>query len=406
MSTRKKILFVDDEPNILAGLKRMLRSMRSEMEFFFAENSDQALQCLTGQAIDIVVADMRMAGMDGASLLAVVQKQFPQAVRIMLTGHADDEAVLRTVDVAHRFLTKPIDSATLKETLQGSGVLQDMLNNSGLKSLVAGLGTLPTLPETYANLEKRLRQPDCALADIARIIEQDPAMTAKILQLVNSAFFGLYTRVESPFRAVNLLGLDTIKALVLGLGIFSELPVKSSRLFSVSGLWSHSMTCATFAKAIAGRESEDTTLIEQAFIGGLLHDVGKLLLFAKKRPEYEQAIDQALKDGRPIQETERDLFGASHCDVGAYLLGLWGLPGPVVEALLFHHRIADYPEPGLSPALIVHVADSMYHKLQPDHNTRKAPMAMTVLQQANLADRLESWTELCADILARGEDDD
>jgi HD-like signal output (HDOD) protein len=281
-----------------------------------------------------------------------------------------------------------------------------MLNNSGLKSLVAGLGTLPTLPETYANLEKRLRQPDCALADIARIIEQDPAMTAKILQLVNSAFFGLYTRVESPIRAVNLLGLDTIKALVLGLGIFSELPVKSGRLFSVSGLWSHSMTCATFAKAIAGRESEDTTLIEQAFIGGLLHDVGKLLLFAKKRPEYEQAIDQALEDDRPIQETERDLFGASHCDVGAYLLGLWGLPGPVVEAQLFHQRIADYPDPGLSPALIVHVADGLYHQLQPGQNTRPEPMAMTVLQQANLADSLESWHDICAEILACGEDDD
>ncbi len=406
MSNKKKILFVDDEPNILAGLKRMLRSMRSEMEFFFAENSGQALQCLAEQAIDIVVADMRMSGMDGASLLAAIQKQYPQAVRIMLTGHADDESVLRTVGVAHRFLTKPIDAATLKETLHRSGVLQDMLDNRGLKSLVAGLGSLPSLPETYARLEKQLHQPDCALADIARIIEQDPAMSAKILQLVNSAFFGLYTNVESPVRAVNLLGLDTIKALVLGLGIFSELPVKSGRLFSVAELWRHSMTCATFAKAIAAQESKDNTLIEQTFISGLLHDVGKLLLFAKKHQDYEQAIDRALEDGRPIQEVERDLFGACHGDVGAYLIGLWGLPGPVVEALLFHHRIADYPEPGLSPALIVHVADGIYHRLQPDQNNTPAPMEMTVLQQADLADRLESWNDLCAEILARGEDND
>jgi len=406
MSTRKKILFVDDEPNILAGLKRMLRSMRSEMEFFFAENSGQALQCLAEQPIDIVVADMRMPGMDGASLLAAIQKRYPQIIRIMLTGHADDESVMRTVGVAHRFLTKPINAGTLKETLLRSGSLQDMLDNSGLKSLVAGLGTLPSLPETYARLEKQLRQPDCALADIARIIEQDPAMSAKILQLVNSAFFGLYTNVESPGRAVNLLGLDTIKALVLGLGIFSELPVKSGRLFSVTELWGHSMTCATFAKAIAARESNDNVLIEQAFIGGLLHDMGKLLFFAKKHQDYEQAIDQALEDGRPIQEVERDLFGACHGDVGAYLIGLWGLPGPVVEALLFHHRITDYPEPGLSPALIVHVADGLYHRLQPGQNTTPAPIEMTVLQEADLADRLESWNDLCAEILARGEDND
>jgi len=344
--------------------------------------------------------------MDGASLLSFIQKQYPQITRIMLTGHADDEAVLRTVGVAHRFLTKPIDPETLKETLRRSATLQDMLANSGLKSLVAGLGSLPPLPETYARLEKQLRQPDCALNDIAQIIEQDPAMSAKILQLVNSAFFGLYTHVESPARAVNLLGLDTIKALVLGLGIFSEMPVQASRFFSVTELWRHSMTCATFARTIAARESEDKIILEQSFIGGLLHDVGKLLLFANRRQEYEQAIAHARENKRSIQEEERDLFGSCHGDVGAYLIGLWGLPDPVVEALFFHHRLEEYPEPGLSPALVIHVADALYHQLDQDQAAMPVHLAMPVLEQAGLAGHLETWAGLCAEILARGEEND
>jgi len=405
MTAPKHILFVDDEPNILAGLKRMLRSMRPEMCFYFAENSTEAQQCLAANAIDIVVADMRMPGMDGASLLAFIQKKYPQIIRIMLTGHADDEAVLRTVEVAHQFLTKPIEAGTLKQTLQRSAALQDMMNSKQLKSLVAGLGTLPSLPETYARLEKKLRQPECCLADVADIIEKDLAMSAKILQLVNSAFFGLYTHVDSPARAVNLLGLDTIKSLVLGLGIFAEMPVKSGPVFKVTELWHHSMIIAAFARAIASAESESNDLSEQAFITGLLHDVGKLLLFANKQNAYEQAILQAREENCPLQDKEHELFGACHGEVGAYLIGLWGLPGPVVEGLMFHHRLHHYPEPGLCPALIVHVADVLYYQLQKEQPDNPPVLASATLRQAGLADRLNCWADICSEILTRGECD-
>lgn len=404
MIVPKNILFVDDEPNILAGLKRMLRSMRAEMSFYFAENSTEAQQYLAENAIDIVVADMRMPGMDGASLLAFIQKQYPQITRIMLTGHADDESVLRTVEVAHQFLTKPIEANTLKQTLQRSAALQDMMNSKALKSLVAGLGTLPSLPETYAKLEKQLRQPDCCLADVADIIEKDLAMSAKILQLVNSAFFGLYTHVDSPARAVNLLGLDTIKSLVLGLGIFAEMPVKSGPVFKVTELWHHSMMTAAFARAIASSASDSNDLAEQAFISGLLHDVGKLLLFANKQDAYEQAILQAREKKCPLQDEEQTLFGACHGEVGAYLIGLWGLPGPVVEGLMFHHRLHHYPEPGLCPALIVHIADVLYYQLEKQQDSPPA-LAYSTIKQAGLSDHLDQWTDICAEILARGEKD-
>jgi len=216
-------LFVDDEPNILSGLKRMLRVMREQMDFYFAESGREALEILAGQRIDVIVSDMRMPGMDGATLLTTVQERYPHVVRIMLTGHADEEAILRTVGVVHQFLAKPAAPDSLKAVLLRACALQELMQNDQLKSLVTSLGKLPSLPAIYAELQRKLLDPDCSIGEVAAIIEKDMAMSAKVLQLVNSAFFGLYKHIDSTIRAVNLLGLDTVKTLVLGVGVFEEL---------------------------------------------------------------------------------------------------------------------------------------------------------------------------------------
>jgi HD-like signal output (HDOD) protein len=105
-----------------------------------------------------------------------------------------------------------------------------------LQKLVSKVDSLPSLPETYAKLQQVIKDPDSGLGDVAEVIEQDLAMSAKVLQLVNSAFFGIYKHIESPFRAVNLLGMDTIKALVLGVGVFSEMKSPASKIFNINGL--------------------------------------------------------------------------------------------------------------------------------------------------------------------------
>lgn len=403
----KAVLFVDDEPNILLGLKRMLRSMRHEMDFYFAESGREALKIVADREINVIVSDMRMPGMDGAALLTSIMEQYPQIIRIMLTGHADDKSILQTIPVVHQFLAKPSDPQSLKEILSRACALQQLITSEQLKRLVAGLGTLPSLPEVYAELQEKVKDPECAISDIATIIEKDLAMSTKVLQLVNSAFYGLYNRVDSPARAVNLLGLDTIKALVLGVGIFTEMAPASETGFSASALWSHSFTVAKFAKQIALAESAERSIVDDAFIAGIVHDVGKLLLFSSLGEQYLQAVEMARTTPILLSQAEHSVFDADHGDIGGYLMGLWGLPGPVVEAATFHNKLESYPEASFNPALAVHAADVAYYTLNPSMCVGESPLIdHAYLERAGLNGRFDQWLEMCEEVQAQEEQDD
>jgi len=390
------VLFVDDDLNILSGLKRMLRVMREQMDFHFAESGREALEMLAGQRINVIVSDMRMPGMDGAALLTAVQERYPHVIRIMLTGHADEEAIFRTVGVVHQFLAKPADPDALKAVLLRACALQKLMKNEQLKRLVTRLGKLPSLPAVYAELQRKIVDPNCAIGDVAAIIEKDIGMSAKVLQLVNSAFFGLYKSIDSPLRAVNLLGLDTIKTLVLGVRVFEELKTSSSDVFLVGELWEHSLMTATFAKKIAVAESGDKQFIDTVFIAGMMHDVGKLLLFSTMRDAYVQAVYMAREHRISLYQAEHHVLHSDHSDVGSYLMGLWGLPGEVVEALAFHHRLDDYPAPSLSAAVVVHVADVICLHLYPEMGIGTPPVLnQGYLEQAGLANRFQRWLRKC-----------
>ncbi|MBU0943136.1 MAG: HDOD domain-containing protein [Proteobacteria bacterium] len=403
---KKKILFVDDEANILSGLKRMLHSMRKEFDFKFAESGKEALELMSDTTFDLVISDMRMPGMDGATLLTEIQKRHPYSIRIMLTGQADEESVLRTVGVAHQFLAKPCETEHLKEVLLRASALHDLISQDALKQIVSQLDTLPSVPEVYARLRKAMADPDISMADVAEIIEEDMAMSAKVLQLVNSAFFGLFQKVESPSRAVNLLGLDTVKNLVLGVGAFSEIKA-SSTVFSVKKLWAHSMMVGTLAKKIAMSESDDKELIDNCFIAGLLHDIGKLVLLAQMGEKYEQAVLLAKERQVSLCTAEKEIFDTVHGDIGAYLMGLWGMPGAVVEAIGFHHRLEDYPNEKFNPAIAVHTANAFYYENRPDEITG-APhgIAMAHLQSLSLGDTIDHWRNLCAESFEQDSKDD
>lgn len=397
---KNSILFVDDEPFILSGLKRMLRSLRQEIDFHFVEGGEEALEIMAKKEMQVIVSDMRMPGMDGATLLATVQEKHPHVIRIMLTGQADDESVLRTVGVVHQFLAKPSDPDILKEVLTRACALQKIMDNADLKALVSQLGSLPSLPSVYQQLQEALKDPEISIADIATIIGQDMAMSAKVLQLVNSAFFGLFKTIDSPSHAVNLLGLDTIKALVLGVGVFSEIKPDNHKLFSARSLWSHSVATAAFAKKIAAAESDCKETIDNAFIAGMIHDIGKLLLFSYVQPQYVQAVEIASNQNSLLVEAEQTIFSADHCDVGGYLIGLWGLPGKVIEAITFHHRLDSYPCTTFSPAIAVHAADVIYYKLNPNQCIGAPPeLNESYLEDSGVGGKLEHWTELCREIM-------
>jgi len=399
----KKVIFVDDEPNILQGLGRMLRSLRHEYEMFFAAGGKEALEIMQGQQFDVVVADMRMPGMDGAELLNIIQKKHPQAIRIMLSGQADEISILRTVGVVHQSLAKPCDPEKLKRILLQASALQDMLTGGGLKNLILQLGKLPSLPSIYSRLQMAIATPDVGIDEVAEIIAQDIAMTAKILQLVNSSFFGVYTQVNTPARAVTLLGLDIIKALVLNLELFSQIKV-SDKVFQIDKLWEHSLTVGNLAKAIAASQTDEKDLINNAFLAGILHDLGRLVLVSCLPEQYLRTIDLAAQDNMTMREAEQAVYGAPQSAVGAFLVGLWGFGVPIIEAIGFQNSIDKYPAVNFTPALAVHVANVLYYRFRPEQMLgRPLAINLSVLEQLGLLKELVKWEKICADIMQQEE---
>ncbi|WP_084813589.1 response regulator [Desulfogranum japonicum] len=367
------VLFVDDEPNILSGLKRGLYSMKKEFSAYFADNGKDGLDLLKEHDdIDIVISDMHMPGIDGAQFLYEVQQSYPHAVRIVLSGQADDSAIVRTVGVAHQFLSKPCEPERLKEVLLRARALHQQLTNDELKDVISSIDSLPSLPTIYSELQKTLNNPDSTADDVAVILEKDMAMVAKLLQLVNSSFFGLYQKVDTPSRAVKLLGLETVKTLVLGVQIFNEFKTAVQPI-PIGSLWDHSMMVANCSKKIAVQMTDDLSFINYSFIGGFLHDIGKLIFIAKFNTEYGSVVENAKENVIPLIDAEQAAFQSTHGDIGAYLLGLWGFNADLLEAVAFHDSIGNYPGDSLSVALVVHLANYCYYLAFPEEAVGDVP---------------------------------
>ncbi len=330
----KRILFVDDEQNVLDGLQALLWKYRRQMQPVFALGGEAALDELRKAPFDVIVSDMRMPGMDGPTLLSTVKRDYPNIVRIVLSGHAEQTAIFRALPVAHQFLAKPCEPERMCAVVERACRLQALLSDETLRLAVGNIERLPSLPATYQALMEAMAMPNASARSIARIIEQDSAMAAKILQLVNSACFGPMRTIMSIDQAVAWLGMDLVKSLALTVNIFDRAPALQSLPFSFAALQEHSLLTAKVVSRIFNSSQQ----AQEASSAALLHDIG-YIIFASCIPErFTGMIEAANSEGRPLPEIEKETLGVTHAEVGAYLLALWGLPYPVVEAVAFHHQ--------------------------------------------------------------------
>ncbi len=396
---KKSILFVDDEESVLSGLKRSLHGQRNEWDMEFRSNGQEALEAISQNNFDAIVTDMRMPGMDGAQLLERIAKSHPQIIRIILSGHSDEELIVRSASVAHQFITKPCDAAVLKDTLDRAFALYGFLGNSKLHSLVTGLQRLPSIPHAYKQIMDKLRSPNASLWEIGEVVSKDPAMTAKILQLVNSAFFGLGRRVSDTREAATLIGLDALKSLVLSIGVFSQFEQKSIKdtTFSIEALLNHSLAVANLSERIAKSEGVEKAVSDECFLAGMLHDIGVLILEQNLSEEYVKAKTLVTEQGIDLSTAEMQVFGTTHGAVGAYLLGLWALPYPVVEAVAFHHTPGLSSCDSCSPLVVVHVANSLINqsRMASDMSPFLAKSEdKRFLEKIGMGDRPDTWKQL------------
>ena len=387
---------------ILQGIQHSLRGMRAEWEVSLANSGAEALETMAQAPFDVVITDMRMPGMDGAQLLDVVKVRFPRTVRIILSGQSDRETILRSVGPSHQYLSKPCDLDELKQRLRRAFALRDMLNDTHLKEVIGRLKTVPSLPALYVAVTEALRSSDSSITDIGNLIAQDMGMSAKVLQLVNSAFFGLSNRVSSPRQAVLLIGIENLKALVLSVQVFSDLGGHLTR--ELGFLWNHSMSTASFAKAIARVELSSSGVREDAFTAGLLHDVGRLVLASAFGAEYREVLKRAAEPGVLLASCEGDAFGCTHNGVGAYLLGLWGLTDSIVEAVAWHHQPVHAQPNSFSALIAVHAADYYDNQMHVHpFSNETSGMDEALLDQIGLQRQLPSWEKACRELASRSE---
>lgn len=357
----RRVLFVDDEPNVLQGLRRMLRPMRKEWDMHFAEGPEQALKEIESSEFHVVVSDMRMPNMDGAALLQQIWAHDPGIARIILSGQTDKEAALRSTGTAHQFLAKPCEAEDLRRAVQRACQLRDLMKDDRLQRVIAGSGALPSLPEIYRELTEEMEAEDMSLKRVGEIVARDISLTAKILQLVNSAFFGLPRHVENVGQAISFLGAETIRSLVLSTAVFKCFDGDNSD-FNPEALWSHSFAVGAVASALAKAESANKAVADEALQAGMLHDIGQLIL-ASGVPDRHADVMRLVRedDSRSMHEAELEVLGCDHAQMGAYLMGLWGLPDGIVEAIAYHHDASAVPASEFTPHAAVLAADRLVH---------------------------------------------
>lgn len=359
----KRILFVDDESKILDGIRRMLYAERSHWEMQFAPSGEAALLACEEGNFDVVVSDLRMPGMDGATLLGQIRDRFPNIARIVLSGYSDAVLAARAVPVAHRFLPKPCSPSELQSTIERVCSLQDILNTPEIRRVVGTVSELPSLSSTYTSLIRAVEDPDTSISQVAEIIEADVAMSAKVLQLANSAFFGLSQTVTNLSSAATYLGMATIKNLVLISEAFRVfVPDRRIPESVCVSMQQHSR----LTTAIVGVLPLDRGVRDITTVAAMLHDIGRLFLASTMPDKFCAAL--SLADDRKCKpfEAEQELLGTSHAEIGAYLLGLWGIPNLAIEAIAHHHRPTRISNKGFDCTVGVYVADLLAHELE-DH---------------------------------------
>lgn len=396
MSVRKRILFVDDESRVRDQLQRMLRPFADQWEMTFVASGAEALAHLEQEICDVLVTDLGMPGMSGAELLQEVQALHPKVVRFVLAPPGDQPLVMACAANTHQFLSRPCEPEELREAVVRACDMEAAIRRENTGRLVARMDQLPSLPDIYMRLVERMRDPECGIEDVAELVARDISLTARVLKLVNSAFFGLRQHVSSLSEAVNYLGMDTLKALVLSINAFSHFEKKSLGGLALESLWNHSLLTAGCAKLIAEMEGLSARGIDEAFVGGMLHDTGKLVLAANFGADHAAAMATVGITHPTALAAEEATFGATHADVGGYLFSLWGLPGPIVDAVTWHHDPMGCNELSdtFGPLACVHAANAWTHGGDEAGGGR---IKRDYFEQIGRTDRLADWHRACVE---------
>jgi putative nucleotidyltransferase with HDIG domain len=368
-----KVLFVDDDQSLLDGFRRILRRKVTNWDMRFAASGEEALRLLSQETADVIISDMRMPEMNGVDLLKRVKERYPHIVRFVLSGYSDKSMIFESVGLTHQFFAKPCDPELLIKAVDYSNSLYKHLNSPEIQRVVCGIKSLPTPPAIYTKMIRELNKPEPSIEALSAIVRTDSAISAKVLQLVNSAFFGLRQPIDDLNQATVFLGIENLKSLVLIIGLSEESFKSINKEFALGLYTHHSIQVGSISQEVAKKLGFSQKECQTAFTAGLLHDIGKLVMATHFSKRYCDVMEFHMQtpDTVHTQELETDQFGLNHAEIGAALIGIWGLPPSIVNAVAYHHNPQEDSEKDISLSTIVHIANALALR---DHKDPEQPI--------------------------------
>ena len=395
-SIARRILVVDDDAARAAALVAVLNGAAKHWLIETALSGRGALAALTARKFDMLITDLHVAGLGSGALLATTAIEHPDVVRFVRSTPRGERPMLAAA-CAHQFVAEPVDADAVVAQVARAFVLREGLAAPELRAIVGRMTAIPTLPALYTAVVSELQRLHVSTQRIGALVSDDPAISAKVLQLVNSPFFGCQMRISDPAQAVQRLGLETVRGLVLSTHVFETFRRPTRGVLNMEHLWQHAATVSALAGSLAQVDGAPDDVVQDARTAGLLHDVGKLLLVATLPIVAMRVNDRALRENRATVEIERDELGVTHAELGGYLLGLWGLPDAIVEATAWHHYPPSEAPVGSSALSFVVAANVLAAAQQPMTAEADSASLMSrlagVLEPFGLGGRATEWLD-------------
>jgi putative nucleotidyltransferase with HDIG domain len=376
-------------------LQEQASGLSTTWECDFHAKGEAVLLAMANKSYDVVIANVRLSDMSGAELLHHVGKLKSNTLCIAVGDLAEQNLVIDYLGGTHRFIARPFEPKELVSMVRRSLSLDAWLASDQLRALLPKLRRLPSLPITYFEVLKQIESPNTNVQDVGAVIANDPAVTARLLQMVNSAAFALAQKITDPVDAVSHLGMETVRSLVLCLQVFTEDETLKQAGISMEELWDHSLTVAKIARQIMLQLTSAPRLANDAFTAGLLHDIGRIVLATNLPKAYREILESSRQSRVPLHIEEIKAFGINHTQVGAYLLGVWGMPVGFVEAAALHHAPGHTDTSEISLLTAVHVANVLAYAEQPQENEiPPPPLDAEYLAKIGLPVDLDGWRKL------------
>lgn len=392
------ILLVDDEEQIVKALVRRIRVLHPEWEIHMARSGQEGLEILDRTPCEIVVTDLLMPVMDGATFLSKVRERFPKMVRFALSGHAQQDLMLQAISLSHQYFSKPCDTVAFVSAIEESLRHSFSIHEQKLKEIIIHLNQFPLLPSVHNDLVNALNDSQKGFDLIANIVAKDPSLASKIMQVANSSFYGVPRHVSDLQEATALLGTQTIHAIALMFKFFENFRNPKTIAISQENLYTHSISVAKIAAAIIEHRFQKPELVPLVCTVGLLHDLGKLILADYSPGQYQSVMEVSKANSLVIWKLEEEAFGVSHAEVGSMLFKLWGLPQSFCNLIRWHHQPSEYPDALNTEVLsALHIADVMEYDLHPQDEFYASQFDLKYLTKKGLPASKEYWTSWLKD---------